>query len=59
MLRWLFLFGSRAKGQETSESDADIAVYFKLRNQDSWNGKMKRSMKMKTKYGRILKKFWE
>ena len=24
-----FLFGSRAKGQETSESDADIAVYFK------------------------------
>jgi len=24
-----FLFGSRAKGQETSESDADVAVYFK------------------------------
>ena len=24
-----FIFGSRAKGQETSESDADVAVYFK------------------------------
>lgn len=27
-----FLFGSRAKGQETSESDAYIAVYFKTKS---------------------------
>lgn len=49
-----FVFGSQVKGSATSESDFDVAVYFKP-EEKLLNGKRPSLIRVKMRYGKMSK----